>query len=258
MLTGFRRSILPLIMSVVVIVPLGARPARAAFDWTPIITTAITAIGTALSAGNTEAQIRESTRQILAAINTAQSTILTQIESIAVAETRACAEDAVIEFRDIERMTTDNAQRFAMDATACAVLIKNVAGSLTDKGRIDQLGFALGVVSPIAMIARSLTGLSNIALQDTLRTAETSLLSALAPECFAELANPDVPRQVGKPIDWFVECDAYNGDWSQAYAGFYNWPQQPPRTAAVYTTATNGATRNTSRAIAVAVLPLFP
>src|SRR5262245_16427296 len=118
MLKGIGRGTIALIMSVVVILPLGARPARAAFDWTPIITAAITAIGSALSAGNTEAQIRESTRQILAAINTAQSTILTEIETITVAETRACAEDAVIEFADIERMTTDNAQRFAMDATA--------------------------------------------------------------------------------------------------------------------------------------------
>ena len=258
MLKGLRRSTLALIMSVVVMVPFGARPARAAFDWTPIITTAITTIGTALSAGNTEAQIRAATQQILAAITTAQSTILTQIESIAVAETRACSEDAVIEFRDIERMTPDNAQRFAMDATACAVLIKNVAGSLSDKGRIDQLGFALGVVSPIAMIARSLTGLTNGGLQDTLRTAEANLVTALAPGCFPDLANPDVPRRIGKPIEWIVECDAYNGDWYQVDAGFYNWPQQPPRTAPAYTDAANQATRNTSRAIAVAVLPMIP
>jgi hypothetical protein len=78
------------------------------------------------------------------------------------------------------------------------------------KRRIDQLGFALNVVSPIALIALSRTGLTNSALQSTLHTAEVGLM--------------------------------FRHDQG----------------AMAYTVARDQATRNTSRTIAIAVIPLFP
>jgi hypothetical protein len=230
------------IMSIAVVVPSGARPAQAAIEWTSVITAAISAVSSWASAGSTQDAIKEATRQILAAVNSARSDILASIETIAVAETRACAHHAVIEFVDIELMTPDNMQRFAQDATGCAVLIDSV----------------LNLVAPIALVARARTGLTTGSLQNTLRTANKALIPKLD-VAGCNLWSPDFDPELPLPrpgaiVSYYITCWAYNNDIGSAYAEVV-YPNQVPDSA--FVPAVNEATRNTSRAIATAVVPLL-
>ncbi|MDG4828189.1 hypothetical protein O7627_02580 [Solwaraspora sp. WMMD1047] len=245
------------LLSVVVTLPLGARPVHAAIDWGKVITAAIGAIGSWLGSNGTQAAIQEATRQILAAVNTARSDILAHMETIAVADARSCANHAVIEFIDIERMTPDNMQRFAQDATGCAVRIDSLLPAITDKARVDQLGIALNVVAPIALVARARTGLTTDALENTLRAANVAIIPKLAPSCtvYSYDFDPELPLpSPGQIVTYHLYCWAYNNDGG-SHSVFLPYPQAP--TDQHFAVAQDQATRNTSRAIAQRVLPLF-
>jgi hypothetical protein len=243
------------LLAAVLTVPLGVRPARAAIDWGEVIKAAIAVVGSWTSASNTEAAIREATTKILAAVDSAKSQILNQMETIAVAEARSCATHAVIEFADIERMTPDNMQQFAQAATGCAVSIESLMSALTDKGRTDQLGFAVNVVTPIALVARARTGLTTSSLENTLRQANNLIVSRLDASCDISSweANPDLPPPPDNQLVlWTIACYAYNGNpgYHYVYA-----PYVGPIPDSAIQVAVNNANSNTSRAIAVAVLP---
>ncbi|SDY41294.1 hypothetical protein SAMN05444365_102187 [Micromonospora pattaloongensis] len=252
------RVLLAALLSIVVVVPTGARPASAAINWTQVITAAISAVSSWASASNTQAAIQEATRQILTAVNSARTEILAQIQTIATAQTRACANHAVIEFFDIERMTPDNMQRFAQDATGCAVATESMISALTDQASVDQLGFAMNIVTPIALVARARTGLTTDGLKNTLRSANTQLVPKLAAShCtfWSPNFDPDIPLpRDGDIVSYDLYCTAYNNDHGYAYAEVV-WPNRLPDNA--FDPAVADATRNTSRAIAVAVLPML-
>ncbi|MFC7550655.1 hypothetical protein [Plantactinospora sp. GCM10030261] len=253
------RVLLAALLSIVVAVPIGARPAKAAIDWTQVITAAISAISSWVNAGNTQAAIEEATRQILSAVNSARNDILAQIQTITVAQTRACANHAVIEFADIERMTPDNMQRFAQDATGCAVAIESMISALTDPASVDQLGFAMNIVAPIALVARARTGLTTDGLENTLRSANTQVASKIWASVRCGVPwSPDLdpelpPPRNGQIVSFYIYCDSHNG-LGQAYVEVV-WPNRIPDSA--WEAVMTDATRNTSRAIAVSVLPML-
>ncbi|MFF3853205.1 hypothetical protein [Micromonospora sp. NPDC002575] len=253
------RVLLAALLSIVVVAPAGVRPANAAIGWTQVITAAISAISSWVNAGNTQAAIEEATRQILGAVNSAKSEILAQIQTITVAQTRACANHAVIEFADIERMTPDNMQRFAQDATGCAVLIESMIPALTDPASVDQLGFAMNIVAPIALVARSRTGLTTDGLKNTLRSANTQVASKIwaSVRCGSPW-SPDLdpelpPPRKGQFVTFYFDCWSYNGS-AFGYVEVV-WPDPIPDSA--WDAVMTDATSNTSRAIAVAVLPML-
>lgn len=257
MLEGLRRRMAVAGTAVMVMIPLSAQPANAvAINWTQIITAGIQAVSSAWSAQNTQEAIRQATQQIIAAVNTARSDILAQIETITVNEYRACANHAVIEFADIERMTPDNAQRFAQDATGCAVTLMSVIPGVTGKAGVNELGFALNIVSPIAIIARLRTGLTADALRIALRSAENNLITRLTADgCTISSIRLDpelpLPRR-GELVPYDILCTAFNRDVGTNGIEV-PWPQQVPHSAVEV--AQERAMGNTSRAIAVAVLP---
>ena len=245
------------LLSTVLVVPFGVRPARAVIDWATVIAAGINVVGTWLNSSTTNAALAEATRQILAAVNSSKAEILAQMETIAVAEARACATHAVIEFVDIERMTPDNMQQFAQAATGCVVSIESVMSAITDKGRVDQLGFAVNMVAPIALIARARTGLTTGALENTLRRANNVIVAKLDASCdiWSWEVNPDVPPPPdGRPVNWNIACYSYNNTIGTHYVSV-PWPNPIPDSA--ITVAVNNANRFTSRAIAIAVLPMF-
>ena len=147
--------------------------------------------------------VEEATRQILNAINSAKNEIISHIDQIATAEAKACARHAIIDFADIERFSWDTLQAFARDATGCVTLIDSLLGAVVDKSAIDQLGFALNAVGPVALIARGRAGLTTQGLADTLVHANTTTISQLLPTC------KGVYRE--GMLEWY-SCTAYNGD----------------------------------------------
>jgi hypothetical protein len=168
-----------------------------------IIAAAQAAYGLYKQFASSSMSVEEATRQILTAINSAKTEIISHIDQIATAQAKACARQAIIDFADIERFTPDTLQAFARDATGCVTLIDSLLGAVADKAAIDQLGFALDAVGPVALIARGRAGLSTQGLADTLVSSNTTVISKLAPSC----------RGVYREgmLEWYA-CTAYNGD----------------------------------------------
>lgn len=258
------------VLSLALVLPLGARPAPAsaeerqpaqavAIDWSAIIVAGIGAISAWANSANTVEAIRQATAQILAAVTTARNDIISAIESLAVAELSGCANHAVIEFFDIEGMTADNMQKFAQEATGCAVDIVSTMSSIADKGRKDQLGFALNIVAPIALNARDRTGLSTDGLARTLRSGLNHIDAALLPECYAyvpALQEPEFPRpRPGDYIGWDLYCRDYRG-YEVSNSLTFRYPDQGP-TEEHWAPLRVGASAQISRAIAIAVLPVL-
>ena len=150
--------------------------------------------------------VEEATRQILSAINSAKNEIISHIDLVAAAQAKACARAAIIDFADIERFTPDTLQAFARDATACVTYIDSLLDAVVDPGAIDQLGFALDAVGPVALIARGRAGLTTQGLADTLVHGNTTVISKLTPTC------KGVYRE--GMLEWYG-CTAYNGDKGQ-------------------------------------------
>lgn len=172
--------------------------------------------------------------QIEAQIQASQTAIIDEIDLVATANVQACASSAVINFADINALTPDNLQVYAMDATECVTQAASLLSAVTDKAAIDRLGFALNTVGPLALIARTKAGLTTPALKTVLVSAENTLITALLPSCDkVNVGDPGHPFYV-----W--DCVAYDGTEAQG----------KPLSA-----AQNAATANTSRAVAQAALP---
>jgi hypothetical protein len=190
--------------------------------------------------------LAQAIQQITAAIQSAQTAIISQINLVATANVRACATSAVINFADINALTPDNLQNFALQTTDCVTLAKSLIDVVTaDKAATDQLGFAMNTVGPLALMARTKAGLTTPALKTVLIAGENTLITALLPPCRREDASGGEPG-VPHVFEWI--CTAYNGDEGDVLI-------RPINAATARATSENQATRNTSRAVAQAVLP---
>lgn len=139
---------------------------------------------------------------------------------------------AAINFADINALMSGNLQAFALATTGCVTPADSLIGALTDKAAIDEIGFAMNTVGPLALIARTKAGLTTPAFKSVLVAGENSIISALLPSC--DTVNVGDP---GHPF--FVwDCTAYNGTEVQS----------KPLAA-----AQDLATANTSRAVAQAL-----
>jgi hypothetical protein len=177
----------------------------------------------------------DATQQIIDAINTAKNEIIAHIDAVATANVQSCALNAMIDFPNFNNLTPDNQQVFALNATSCVTLADSLLGVVADNAAVDELGFALNSVGPIALITRSRTGLDNSGLMPVLHQANQVVFNQLIPTCFI-IHEPGASPNL-------VECDAYNGDSDQELAG-------------QKTLAKENAAARTSWPIAKRVLPL--
>lgn len=168
---------------------------------------------------------------ILNAIQSAQTAIMSHIDAIAAAEARACARSAVVDFPNFEALTTDNRQAFALAATSCVTRIESLLATVSDLGAVDQLGFSLNAVGPIALITRGRTGLTNPSFVPVLISGNRTVVNRLAPSCR--------PHTDLEGATEFI-CFAYNGDRGADYP---------------LISSQNAAMRRTSWPVAKAVLP---
>jgi hypothetical protein len=164
-----------------------------------------------------EMTLTEATNKIIAAVNTAKAATISHIDLIATADVRSCAMSAVIDFEDFQAFDRTTQQAFARDATSCVTLAEAYLETVDDSGTLDQLGFAVNVVGPIALIARSNLRLSTGTLTDVLIAADNTIISKLPPRCSVRI-YPYFGDN-GKPIPSLAEnvltCVAYNGDRAQ-------------------------------------------
>lgn len=221
--------------------PTTAQPAGAAVDPITVIKVIqqIYSAYKAFTAGSGGPTLEQAIQQITAAIKSSQDAITSQIDLVAAADVKACAQSAVINFADIDALSSDNLQAFALDTTSCVTQADSLLNVVTDKTATDQLGFAMNTVGPLALMARLKAGLTTPALKSVLVAGENTLITALLPGCQREDLSGGEP---GVPHFWVWDCFAYNGNEGLAKARV---------------TAENSATSNTSRAVAQAELPLL-
>jgi hypothetical protein len=205
-----------------------------------------------------ELTLDEATTRIIDAVNTARDDIVFHIDEMAAIPARACARSTIIDFEDFERLNRTNRQLFARDATYCAAEVTATLAAIdpTEDSRplIDNLGFAVNVVGAIALVARSNAGLTTGGLEDTLITANQSILSKLAPNCSTRTVAYLDAR--GKPVpsmaDNYHTCTAYNNEQGYDYTR-----GRMPRTGWNYSAARAEAGRNTSYAVALEALAVL-
>jgi hypothetical protein len=196
-------------------------------------------------AGGSGPTLQQAIDQITATIQNSQTAIISQIDQVATASVRACATSAVINFADINALSPDNLQNFALQTTDCVTQAKSLIDAVSaDQAATDELGFAMNTVGPLALMARTKAGLTTPALKAVLAAGENTLITALLPSCDMEDLNGGEP---GAPHRFAWVCTAYNGDTGRVLIRNND--------ATARTTSEDRATMNTSRAIAKAALP---
>lgn len=224
----------------------GAAPSVQAVDYAAIAQAAYAAYQQLVAGG---LSLEEATQRILSAIDSAKTEILAHIDQIATADARSCARQAVIDVADIRLFTPDTLQAFARDTTGCVTLADSLLGAVSDKGAVDQLGFAVNAVGPIALLARARAGFDTAGLKTTLRSANNSVLTKLEPVCKQDIISE--PGPVRPIVEEQITCTAYNGNSASG------WRQISPRLEpAIDVEALKvKAAANTSWLVAKAVLP---
>ncbi|RNL70084.1 hypothetical protein EBF04_00665 [Streptomyces sp. I6] len=192
--------------------------------------------------------LEEATTQILGAIDGAKSEIIAHIDAVAVAEIRACAKTAVLNYADIGSMSPDTKQAFALSTTSCAVRAETLIGTVSDQAAIDQLGFAMNAVGPVALMARTHAGFSTAELAATLVDGSEATMERLATDCTFDWQVDDNPNHY---YIVYITCTAYNGDKGHTTV-WRRWVSGPEPTipSQLYASAVEDALVNTSYELA--------
>lgn len=245
-------TLMAAILAVTMLSPTTARPAAAVSVGAVIaVVQQLYSIYKTYKAGS-GLTLDQATTQILTAINNSRAAIISQIDLVAAAQVQACAEAAVIDFADIEAFSSDTLQAFARDATSCVTLANSLISTVSDPAAIDQLGFAVNEVGPLALIARARAGLSTGALTTLLIDSNLDAQAALTPTCLTQLqgVGPGGP-QPGNTYTAWAQCTVYNGD-TGTRANVIRWP--PTSNPFDVTGAFNDSVRNISWPVTVAAL----
>lgn len=247
-----RNSVIAFLTTAMVVLA-GGQPARAV---TPV--EVVSAIKTAYDAyqkffGN-QLTLESATATIINAINSAKTEIEAHIDQVTVATVQACARSAVTDLADIRSLTPDNVQAFARDATSCADLATAQLSAVNPGAAVDQLGFALNTVGPIALLARAYAGLTTSILRSGLTAGNNTVISRLEPSCSATPLWGDADPGPGAVlVEVQLNCWGYNrvgNDWTTIRAR-----RGQPLPPFDYTAARNDAMQFTSYPVARAALP---
>lgn len=188
----------------------GGAQTNAAVDWVTLLFGAYRML---IGGGSPEAAIM----QLIAVIQAAKTEIMAHIDRIATAEAKACAQQAIIDLVDINEFSTDTLQAYARDATRCVTSIESLLPTVTDLGSVDQLGFTVNAVGPVALAARARAGFSTAGLVQSLTNSNGTVLARLGP-----VPGACVPFRIEGQIEYYT-CRAYNGDTGRGYPGQVAW-----------------------------------
>lgn len=195
--------------------------------------------------------LEDATSKIIDAVNAAKTDIMRHTDRLATAEVRACTTSAVINVADIGALSPDGRQLFALNATDCVTLAQSLLSTVSGSASVDELGFAVNVVGPIALLARTSAGLMTGGLRSSLISADNTVLTRLKPSCIDTPLWGDA--EPGGPVEVQITCTAYNG------ARGYDWvvlriKKGQPLPAIDHTSAITDAVASTSYPVAVAAL----
>lgn len=194
--------------------------------------------------------LKQATADVLAGIDEAKAEILAQIDGIAAAEGRACAQGIILNAGDMDAVSQQVREQLAFDGVYCLSLIESLLATVDDEAAVDKLGFALNALGPVVMMARAQAGLSESpGVVDWLVNGNLAVDAKLYPQCMVMTLNGDSD---GSFIEQNIRCTAYNGD-----LGFgFSWVGDPAQDSKKEKAA-DQATRNTSRAVGQELIPVI-
>jgi hypothetical protein len=148
--------------------------------------------------------------QMKAAINQAKTQIIAELDGLTAAWNSSCAANSVDTFQNIDKLTPDNLQAFAVSSDKCVTDAQAQIGAVTSKAAIDKIGFALNTVGPIALLANAHAGFATNVLRQHIIDANQQLRTKLAPTCDVSIDNPDALPSFGKgPVTGHGACYNY-------------------------------------------------
>jgi hypothetical protein len=196
--------------------------------------------------------VEDATQQIINAINGAKTEIIAHIDQIAVTQVRACAHHAVIDLVDLPRMSPVTREAFARDTTACVTLAAAQISALQDEAAIDELGFAVNAVGPIALLARARLGWDTGGLRTALINTNNQVMAKLTVSCHANPLWGDAPP--GGNVEVVLRCTVYPGKVGVDFIIVPGLRPGRPLPPFDYTAAKAEAYRTTSYPVAQAAL----
>jgi hypothetical protein len=106
-----------------------------------------------------------------------------RVDAYASAAVVACAASAAIEFSDIERMSERLLAHWALDLNKCLALADTHLSTVSSKEAIEEIGFAVNMVYPVALVAHAKAGFKTLPLVGAYHSANDTLIKRLAPRC---------------------------------------------------------------------------
>jgi len=117
--------------------------------------------------------------------------IIAELDGVTAAGISACAANAVDTFQNINQLTADNLQAFAISSDKCVTEAQAQIDAVTDKKAVDKIGFALNTVGPIALAVNAHAGFPTEPLKLRIMKANQRIIARLAPTCDVSIDNPD-------------------------------------------------------------------
>ncbi|GAA4697726.1 hypothetical protein [Phytohabitans rumicis] len=248
-----RKGLVAATMSLVVAAGVTVRPApaAAAVPWTQIAVAVASYLFSNSGGGGSD--LERAKQEIIAAINASRDAIITEIDRIASADVRACTEAATTLVNQIDLMDDFTLSVFALNAVECASRSTAYFDAVANKAEADRIGKLMGQIFAIAMVGFRKMGFPATDLLAQLIRGYEAVVVKLAPTCTENVLREYDDRGRLVTVEIQYTCVAYNGDSAFGSELYYLARLVTPPLDRAQVSA--DATRNTSRAVAMAALP---
>jgi hypothetical protein len=248
-----RKGLVAATMSVVVAAGVTVRPApaAAAIPWAQIAVAVASYLFS--NSGGGGGDLERAKQEIIAAINASRDEIIHEIDAIASADVRACAEAATTLVSQIDLMDEFTLSVFALNAVECASLSTAYFDAVREKPMADRIGMLMGEIFAIAMVGFRKMGFPATDLLAQLIRGYESVVAKLAPTCTENTLREYDERGRLVTVEIQYTCVAFNGASAFGSELYYLGRLVGPPLNRAQVDA--DATRNTSRGVAMAALP---
>ncbi|GAA3738266.1 hypothetical protein GCM10022225_21530 [Plantactinospora mayteni] len=191
------------------------------------------------------------TQNVINALNQAESGVIAHLDAIAVANIRDDATAAVIEFEDINNFAEETLEDWAQEVSGDAVRAAAYLDAVSAGKAVDDVGYAVVTLFPIALVARARAGFGTTNLRNQYRAALQKIADKLAPSCHYYYPEPNAV-----PLIRAYTCTVYGNHTATQLEQYWlgEWQLGPIDPAAVQA----ASYANTSRRVAVESLRLLP
>ncbi|MEN3613214.1 hypothetical protein [Plantactinospora sp. ZYX-F-223] len=250
------RGIAATALALAVVLPGTTQPAHANPDGTntsliDMLDLALNLLGRVGDGDVSAEDLAAMTQDVINALNQAESAVIAHLDAIAVADIRDDATAAVIEFEDINNFAEETLEDWAQDVTHDAVRASSYLDAVAGKKAIDDVGYAVVTLFPIAMVARARAGFGTTNLRTQYRAALQKIVDKLAPSCQYSYPEPNAV-----PLIRSYTCTVYGPHTATQLEQYWlgEWQLGPIDPAAVEA----ASYANTSRAVAIESLRQLP